>query len=866
MSAKTIENAYAGFMESLDADAAASGEPMESYFLLKVCEILEEVQGDSGLTDVVPGAYIEKSKAGNNITYINGYHLDDQENILSLFLCDFSTDRESLSRLTKSDCMAQFRRLEKFYFDIQRGKYQHIEPGHPVYGLVQLLRENAKTGGAHFSQRGGRLNLYLLTNKVSEQIPPERKPLDDGFVIEYRVVDFSLINEAKQQPIIVDIPQLKCSQCLQGLDYLRVKSNVDFYEAFLLVIPAEILVMSYDVFRTRLLEQNVRVYLQRKGKINRGIHETIAKEPQAFFIYNNGLALTAERLEFSEDGLKITRLHGLQVVNGGQTMACLHEAWKSKKDISLISVQAKLTIVPGEVAKVIVPYISRYSNCQNAVKNTDQHSNELVQRCIEQHSRKIRTTTGLPTYWYYERMRGQYNNAQLHRSASEVRDFKRKNPKSQLVQPTLLAQAVMTYEMQPYLVARGAQKTYNGTGSMKGFCDYIAKLFAINPGYITDPAWYRSCIAKIILRREAKKTVNEYLKDDYPLYTSFSAAITAYTVSLFVCVMRERNLSLHLQHIWDYQDIDENTRQNIRNVVAVLMGEVSKHPDHSEWLKRTTTWEFLKQFLIDADVALLSNSSLYESKKPDFMLDRLQVWERKEDDELTTAQESVMGVRSDSYWESLNQWLHDNSGRIEVDASTNNVLMKRLKNRKLTDRQSKLLLDCEDRAKKSGWCQPYEPVAKIQYENLVRTMAGNPVNVFLERKDYDVLILDRTCDLMGGSIFLSDLFQTHPDIELDEKLRYGDVKPELGKFSAFETPDHRHIVFIYTRKTKDSPLYLPIIELCLQNVAQEFQQQNLVVSHIGCEGGDSKDLLRRKDVEACIRGELYGHATLIVSI
>ena len=327
MAAKTIENAYIGFMEALDADAAASGEPMESYFLLKTCEVLEEIQGVSGLAGVDLGVYIEKSRTGKNITYINGYHLDEQENILSLFLCDFSTNRESLSRLTKSDCTTQFRRLERFYFDIQSGKYEHIEPGHPVYGLIQILRHNVKTGGAHFNQQGGRLNLYLLTNKESEQHPPERNLLDDGFVIEYHIVDFSQINEARQQPIIVDIPKLKCSQCLQGLDYLRVKSNVDFYEAFLLVIPAEILVMSYDVFRTRLLEQNVRVYLQRKGKINRGIHETIAKEPQAFFIYNNGLALTAERLEFSEDGSKITRLHGLQVVNGGQTRL-YQERWQ----------------------------------------------------------------------------------------------------------------------------------------------------------------------------------------------------------------------------------------------------------------------------------------------------------------------------------------------------------------------------------------------------------------------------------------------------------------------------------------------------------------------------------------------------------
>lgn len=862
---KQIENEYARFMQYLESDAYSAADTMESLLLKKACEALEEVQGESGLTDVVPGYYIEPSRLGNNITYISGYYFDEQENMLSLFLCDFNTNREAPARLLKADCEAQFRRLERFYVDVCRGKYTHIDPGHPIYGLIQILTLNSRSGGKSFHPDSGKLILYLITNKVSDQVPPESKQLSSGAVVEYRIVDFSIINESKKQPIVVDVPKFQCPQCPEGLDFLKVENHVDFYDAFLLAIPAELLVKCYDVFRSRLLEQNVRVYLQRKGKVNRGIHETIAKEPEVFFIYNNGLALTAEAIEFSPDGSRITRLDGLQVVNGGQTMACLHDSWKNKKDVSMISVPAKLTLVPAEVAKVIVPYVSRYSNSQNAVKNTDQHSNERVQRCIEQHSRKIMAPGKIPTYWYYERMRGQYNNAQLHRTPSEIRDFTRKNPKSQLVQPTLLAQAIMTYEMQPYLVARGAQKTYNGVGSVKGFCDYISKLDAINPGYITRPEWYRESIAKVILRKKARECVSTILKAEYSDYASFAAAITAYTVSSLVYLLLSENTRLNLQRIWDYQDIDDRTRDNLKQILYFIMQDISKHPNHSEWMKQSSTWEAMKQSLIESGMVMRTDSSLYEPQKPELMLEMIQVRERRDDENWTRNQNAVMGIRSDSYWEDLSDWLQTSSRGRYLDAQTRNALEKRLRRQKVTDRQGGLLLKCVDWSKRSGWCEPYEPEARVQHEERFKVAVGNPVDFFFTDRSFDVLILDRTCDMQGGSKYLPDLFRQLPSLALEEGVRYGELHPTLGSYEDYTTEDQRHIVFIYVKKTMSSPLYLPIVELCLQQVSQTYQTEKIVISHIGCEGAGEKDLVLKKDVQERIYGELYAQETLIAS-
>ena len=95
------------------------------------------------------------------------------------------------------------------------------------------------------------------------------------------------------------------------------------YEAYLTVFPGRQLARIYDRWSSRLLEQNVRVFLQARGNVNRGIRGTIENNPEMFFAYNNGITATAESIETEWQGgtLLLTRLRNFQIVNGGQTTA-----------------------------------------------------------------------------------------------------------------------------------------------------------------------------------------------------------------------------------------------------------------------------------------------------------------------------------------------------------------------------------------------------------------------------------------------------------------------------------------------------------------------------------------------------------------
>src|SRR6185312_7295746 len=110
------------------------------------------------------------------------------------------------------------------------------------------------------------------------------------------------------------------------------------------VLPGELLARIYEEHGARLLELNVRSFLQATGKVNRGIRDTLRDEPERFLAYNNGISATASGVEIVElptGSMGISVIRDLQIVNGGQTTASVHRASVTGADLSEVAVQAK---------------------------------------------------------------------------------------------------------------------------------------------------------------------------------------------------------------------------------------------------------------------------------------------------------------------------------------------------------------------------------------------------------------------------------------------------------------------------------------------------------------------------------------------
>ena len=147
-------------------------------------------------------------------------------------------------------------------------------------------------------------------------------------------------------------------------------------------------------------EDNVRVYLQQTSKVNRNIKATIlSPEAARFFYFNNGITITCERFQYPKgQSAPIISLTNMQVVNGGQTIHALFDAFREQPS-SIEHVELLCRIYETTDAE-LSSRIAERTNSQTPVKTRDIQSIDIVQIKLEKQFEAL----GL----YYERKRNQH--------------------------------------------------------------------------------------------------------------------------------------------------------------------------------------------------------------------------------------------------------------------------------------------------------------------------------------------------------------------------------------------------------------------------------------------------------------------------
>lgn len=140
-----------------------------------------------------------------------------------------------------------------------------------------------------------------------------------------------------------------------------------------------------------ILFDNVRDYLG-NNKINKKIAKTLSEESENFFLYNNGLTITAETITAEavkfNNSTKLT-LKNYQVVNGGQTLRSIYQYKNDKsQDVdnvmnSLVNSSVLVRLLATSTDEELTSKISEYTNSQNPIKELDLRSVDRIQRVIE---------------------------------------------------------------------------------------------------------------------------------------------------------------------------------------------------------------------------------------------------------------------------------------------------------------------------------------------------------------------------------------------------------------------------------------------------------------------------------------------------
>jgi len=384
----------------------------------------------------------------------------------------------------------------------------------------------------------------------------------------------------------------------RGIPALAAGSDADGrYTSYMCVIPGHVLAGLYDSFGGRILEQNVRAFLGEGRKVNKGIRETLRTEPEMFFAFNNGLTATASDIEFSrteDGGLEIVAAKGLQIVNGGQTTASLFWAHKAGVDLGKVLVQMKLSRLAEEGFDDAVHNIARFANAQNAVSASDLFAGHPYFKRLERLSRETiapqGATTGVNSYWYFERTTGGYRVEHRRHTGIALKVWQMVNPKSQLLSKTDVARYEMTFASEPHQVSAGAQKNITAFGKL------IRGNWDEDPEYF-DAAYFKRLVGRAILTR----AIDALIPKQSWYAGSILRPLSTYTLSLMSHRMGALQLEPDYEAIWRTQKaptsfLDEAMR--LAKIVQPLLQQIPEDQVRNrlitEWVKREACWNRVK--------------------------------------------------------------------------------------------------------------------------------------------------------------------------------------------------------------------------------------------------------------------------------
>jgi hypothetical protein len=570
-----LEEFHRDFFQDVITMAEADGNYAEDEFFDQFCEHLVE----AGELETADRALYQRTGIR-----VDGYAGDpiSTQGVLSLIISDFSQSVE-LQKFNASDMDAIFKRLTSFLEKALDPKFRNaLEETDPAFGLADMIATRWPTIS--------KVRLFLISNRLlSARVDGREAGELQGVPLTYSVWDVERLRRFATSGGAREEIEIDLERDFGGpLALLPAHMKDAGYEAYLIVVPGAQLAAIYDRWGARLLEQNVRVFLQARGNVNKGIRNTIENDPTMFFAYNNGVTATAEAVQTKSEGgqLLLTGLRNFQIVNGGQTTASIHAASRRKADLSKIFVQMKLSIVEPERAIDVVPKISEFANSQNKVNAADFFANHPFHVRMEGFSRRVYAPSPDGSFreskWFYERARGQYQDGRGLLSDAQRKKFDLEYPKSQLFSKTDLAKFLNPWRGLPHIVSAGSQKNF------ARFAFDIGREWTKQPDAFNE-TYYRHAIAKAIVFRETEALVST---QSWYQGGGLRSRVVPYAIAKLANDAEKHGRFVDFDAVWRSQTISEDLK-NVMTVAAeavhgVIAGSGVANP--LEWAKSQACW------------------------------------------------------------------------------------------------------------------------------------------------------------------------------------------------------------------------------------------------------------------------------------
>jgi hypothetical protein len=545
-------------------------------------EIVMQHMADIGMS-YEPQMCHYAAKIGNAQLRLSGYAISDDTEQLDLFVSLFE-NVESLTSVSDSETKQAAEQCLRFLAKCAEGKMAStMDESHDAYALAVTIQECYSTLD--------QIRVFVLTDRQAKAKTFKSREVN-GRTVKLEVMDierlYRHLSEGKpRDELVVNFEEVSGSP----LPCVYVPGDATDYDYAMTVIPAEALRFLYEKFGARLLEANVRSFLNTTGKVYKGIRDTLKDYPQRFMAYNNGIVVVADEVglgKTNEGDTAILWLKGMQIVNGGQTTASIYFTKKKlpETDLRRVRVPAKIIVLRSQnsvAEEALISDISRYANSQNAVKQSDLSANRPFHIELE----KIAQTTYCPDgvgRWFYERAAGSYNTY-LAREGDTPARLKRLRevvtPPARKITKTDLAKVINAWTGKPHIVSYGSQKNF------ERFMEEYREIDGQPSPPLPDVATFKAMVAQVIVFKRTTTLVR-------PMFPAFQGNVATYLVSVLGDRTRER---IDLGKIWSAQDISAELKEQLKTwapEVNNVLHQTSGGRMISEWAKKPECWDAVR--------------------------------------------------------------------------------------------------------------------------------------------------------------------------------------------------------------------------------------------------------------------------------
>jgi len=272
-----------------------------------------------------------------------------------------------------------------------------------------------------FKKHNPKFVMHLCSNSYKGLEPNEKLRFERGidehsyFTIKYHLMDdfITLLTKKNSQIINAKIRAIdKMFYEKSDGDIRALIGSFDARDLIRIVLDNSDLRETTDIIDYQILrhhgiledafEDNVRVYLKQRSKINKNIKKTaLSDNNYRFFYYNNGITITYSKFSYAKTlRSPIIELENIQIVNGSQTIHALYEAFL--EDFTKLGDIELLCRIYETQNTTLSTQIAEYTNSQNPVKSRDIRSIDIVQQKLEQEF--------LAKDIYYERKKNQHSD------------------------------------------------------------------------------------------------------------------------------------------------------------------------------------------------------------------------------------------------------------------------------------------------------------------------------------------------------------------------------------------------------------------------------------------------------------------------